>query len=67
VGDAPRSGEGQPTPDLRGKTDRAEEGDETGQAAEGGDGLGRFVEKHLGVAEEGGNFRAGRLVRGRVV
>jgi len=41
---------------LPGKADLVEEGDETGQTAEGRDRLGRFVQNQLGFAEERGNF-----------
>ena len=47
-------GEGHPALHLRGEADLAQEGDETGQAAEGRDGLGRFIENELGLAKEGG-------------
>ena len=59
-----RFGKRQTTLDLRGKADGAEEGDETGESAEGRDGLGRFVQNQLGIAKEGGNFGAGRFVQG---
>jgi hypothetical protein len=53
-------GEGQLALHLRGEADLAEEGDETGQAAEGGDGLGGFVQNELGVAEEGRSATTGK-------
>ena len=59
-------GERHPPLHLGSETDLAQEGDETGQAAEGGDGLGCFLQNELGVAEEGGDFRAGRFVRGGI-
>ena len=49
-------GKGQATLHLLGEADGAEEGDETGQPAEGGDGLGGFVQNQLGIAKEGGDF-----------
>ena len=45
---------------------RSGPGNETGYAAEGGDGPGRFVENEVGIAEEGANFNAGRFVRGGI-
>jgi hypothetical protein len=60
-----RFGKRQAALHLLGKTDLAEEGNETGQPAEGGDGLGRFVQNQPGIAKERGNFGAGRFVQGR--
>ena len=60
-----RFGKRQAALHLLGKTDLAEEGNETGQPAEGGDGLGHFVQNQPGIAKERGNFGAGRFVQGR--
>jgi hypothetical protein len=47
-----RLGKGQAALNFLGKTNLAEEGNETGQPAEWGDDLGRFVQIHLGIAKE---------------
>jgi hypothetical protein len=59
-------GKGQMLLHLPREIDLAQEGNETGQAAEGGNGFGRFIQKQLGLAKERGNFGAGRFVRGRL-
>jgi hypothetical protein len=51
---------------LSGEPDLAQEGDDISQPAEGRNRLGRFVQNQLGIAEERGNFGAGRFVQGRV-
>jgi hypothetical protein len=60
-----RRRKGQAALHLLGEADGAEEGDEAGQPAEGRDGPGSFVQNQLGGAKEGGNWGAGRFVRGR--
>ena len=59
-------GEGQMLLHLPGQPDLTEEGNETGQPANGGNGLGRFLQNQLGFAKERGNFGAGRFVQGRL-
>jgi hypothetical protein len=51
---------------LAGEPNLAEERNETGQAAEGRNGLGRFIQNQLGIAEERAKVRRGRFVQGRV-
>ena len=58
-----RRGEGQVLLHLLGVADLPQEGDEGGQPAEGRNGLGRLLQNELGLAEEGGEFRAGRFVQ----
>ena len=60
-----RFGKGQMLLHLPGETNLPQKGNETGQAAEGRNRLGRFVQNQLGFAEERGNFGAGRFVQGR--
>ena len=50
---------------LPGKANLPEEGNETGQPAEGRNRLGGFVQNQLGFPKERGNFSAGRFVQGR--
>ena len=61
-----RFGKGQMLLHLPGQADLAQEGNETGQTAEGRNRLGRLVQNQLGIAKERGNFGAGRFVQGRV-
>ena len=51
---------------LAGKTNLAEERNETGQPAKRRDGLGRFRQNQLGIAEKCGSFVRSRFVQGRV-
>ena len=58
-------GEGLMPLDRRREANLPQEGNETGQPAEGRDGLGVFLQNQLGIAKERGDFGAGRFVRGR--